>query len=73
MQHLMILEFDPETGRTIPVMPDDAAADYSGFTTPPVPLSRLKMAQWRAFRRKLIRQGAHPQIAWYRASARFCS
>ena len=72
MQHLIILETD-DSGHLVPVQPQEAASDYAGYTAPPVPLSRVRMAQWRAYRMKLIRQGEHPQMAWYKACCRFAN
>lgn len=67
------VEYDPATGRAVPLTEAQLRNETAGWTEPPVPLARPRRRRWVAYRKELLEQGTPPELAWYWANRRYCS
>ena len=70
---LIVLELDPDTGRLVPVSPEQIREDYCGWTQPPEGFPRAKRRKWLHYRHDYIKAGLSAEMAWYRATSKAMS
>lgn len=66
---LIVLEYDPELGRMVPVSPEQMADETSGWTAPPEGMPAMWREHWQTFRKRAVKAGVPPDRAWYDACA----